>query len=207
MRTLLLCLVISITTGAYCKNSTELGQTFPIEEMDFRVFIKIKLTQLKDSGKLETIKKEAIKRVANSTIRPKPLNLGVTAKSFKYFVSAEQTVSKDIYLPDGRLLVKEGTKINPFHRVSLQYSLIFINGDDPRQIDWVQKHIKSPQKSKIVLTGGNIKDMNELFGRVYFDQEARITKKLSIQNVPSIASQSGDKWLIRVIGVKEMSHA
>lgn len=207
MRKTILLVLLVVSVNTFAGISVTIGQTFPVAEMDFRQYVFFKLNKMKQSGELEKIKKEAINRVANSALRPKPLNLETQDKSLTYFVSAEQVVEKDIFLPDGRLLVKKGTKINPFHRVSLPYVMIFIDGDDDQQVLWAKSYVTKIGANKIILTGGNVKEASKIFSHIYFDQEGKITKKLNITHVPSVASQSSDKWKIEVIGRKEFKHA
>lgn len=182
------------------------GDTFAIAEPDFRGFIQERLQALKASGALKTFKREAIERVRKSVQRPTPLPLAQAPESYHYQVSPEIVVNKDIRLPSGQLIAAQGTRINPMTYVHFNGALVFFNGDDAAQVKWVNRHLNDYPQAKLILTAGDVGVAANQFGRVYFDQEGRLTEKLAIKQVPAIATQNGTNWQIDVIGHKEIIH-
>jgi len=204
----ILCLLLCLlpTCGMAAEFLRE-GELYSITEPDFREFIQHRLQYLQKTNALETLKKETIKRVRHSALRPKSLELKSIEKSYTFTVSPEFVVTKDIRLPSGQLIAAKGTTINPMHRVHFQGALIFFNGDDKAQVAWVKKHSADFPFVKLILTQGNIKKASERFGRIYFDQEGRLVQKLNIQHVPAVVTQSESRWKISIIGEEEFHNA
>lgn len=206
-RTWLFVCFFIVSEACFAQSFGNYGEVFPVIEDDFRQFIQARLESFKASGKLKTLKKEAISRVTKSTLRPKSLGLTVNDKSKTYFVSPEITLTHDIRLPNGQLIAAKGTVINPMKQAVFNSALIFFDGDDERQVRWVKTHYQKFNSVKFILTNGDIKDASKLFGRIYFDQKGLITNKLKIRHVPSTVVQENQQWKIRVIGEKELTHA
>ena len=198
-------LVFSLSVSA--EITQNYGEVFPVIEQDIRLVIQGRLNAMEKSNAMNEFKEKAIERVKQSTYRPNPLLLTPADETSSYYVDPSITLKQDIRLPNGQLIAASGTRINPMEKVTLSYALIFFNGDDEEQVAWVKSHYKKYPAVKFILTGGDIRDAANLFGRIYFDQEARLTEKLHIQHVPSIAVQEGVQWKITTIGRKELHHA
>jgi conjugal transfer pilus assembly protein TraW len=71
--------------------------------------------------------------------------------------------------------------------------LVFIDGDDRAQIDWmVELTASEPDRYKVILTNGAIVDlMKALNQRLFFDQNQVYTKKMDIKSLPALVYQSG----------------
>lgn len=179
------------------------GQVFPIKEQDFRVFIQNRLAYMQQHGQLTAYEKAAKKRIAKHAYRPAPLHLGTQSDTEVTYVDPSIVLKRNITDQLGHVLVKAGTKVNPFKTVHLHEVLIFFNGDDATQGNWVLHHYQHYKWVKFILTGGDIRDAAKAFGRIYFDQYGHLTQKLHIKHVPAIAQQQGLKWKITTIGTKE----
>lgn len=176
------------------------GELFPINEEDIRTVIMRRLHQMEATGEMARHQKIVQERIKAKILRPMPLDLKTTKSPKTFFVDPSIQVARDIVTPDGVLVAKKGTKINPFERVKLNKTLIFFNGDDARQVGWVLKHYRDYQYVKFILTGGNIADAAEHFGRIYFDVGGALKNKLQLKHVPSVVSQEGFLWKIKEIG-------
>jgi len=179
------------------------GQVFPVKEQDFRVFIQNRLHSMQVTGELANYEKQAKARVAKHAYRPTPLKLGMQSDSTTRFVDPTIVLNRDITDQLGRVLVKAGTRVNPFKTVHLRETLIFFNGDDARQVNWVAHHYQEYHWVIFILTGGDIRDAAKRFGRIYFDQYGRLAQKLYIKHVPAVAQQDHLKWKVTTIGTKE----
>lgn len=195
-----LCFFSSLTVAA---NLGNYGQLFPIAEEDIRVVIMKRLKQMEKTGELAKHQSIAQERVKAHILRPTPLGLTTTNAPETFFVDPAIQVSRDIRTPGGVLVAKKGTRINPFERVKLNKTLIFFNGDDARQVAWVLKHYQDYDYVKFILTGGNIADAAELFGRIYFDVGGTLKAKLQLRHVPSVVSQDHLLWMVREIGEED----
>jgi len=201
MRNLIL-LMSSMLMPSFClaSNLGNYGQIFEVKEVDIRAVIQNKLSVMEKTGELETRKKEAVDRISKQVIRPKSLSLTKLNKTTVHYIDPSITVNKDVYTPNGQLIVKAGTKVNPFERITLSKALFFFDSDDEKQIEWVKSHYQQYNQVKFILTSGNVKDATNLFGKVYFDMGGEITAKLNVKHVPAVAIQDGLKWKVTQIG-------
>lgn len=85
-----------------------------------------KLYALQQSGDLEHVQRDLEQKAARQAMRPNPLALSTTRKPKTFRISPAVTVSHDVWTPDGHLIAKAGTRINPFERVHFLKTLIFL---------------------------------------------------------------------------------
>lgn len=195
------CAVLSLVClAASSKNLGNYGEVFPVIEQDIREVIMRRLHAMEVSGELERRKQAIQQRVAEHVMRPKPLNLEPTSTPSVFHVDPSITVNQDVFLPDGTLAARAGTRLNPFETIHFSKTLIFFNGDDKAQLAWVKAHYQDYQMVKFILTGGDIRDASERFGRVYFDVDGKLSQQLHLRHVPSVVSQDGLVWRIQEIG-------
>lgn len=195
----MLLLFVSLTTQA--KNLGVYGEVFPVVEKDLRELLMGRLKEMETTGELAHYQEEMIHRVNEHLIRPKPLNLSTTVKSKSFHVDPTVTVNQDLIGPNGLLIAKAGARLNPFEHISFSKTLIFFNADDKWQVTWVKTHYKDYSYVKFILTGGDVRQASELFGRVYFDLNGHLTERLHLQHVPSVVYQEGLRWKVQEVGV------
>jgi hypothetical protein len=106
--------------------------------------------------------------------------------------------AKDINGKDGKIIYSAGMRVNPLTITTLPDKLLFIDGNDERQVKRalefpVDGHIKR----KIILVNGSpqilIKKFNTKF---YLDPQRILCKKLGIKKFPSVVSQRGLKLVV-----------
>ena len=51
--------------------------------------------------------------------------------------------------------------VNPFDTVPFARTLIFIDGDDEKQIEWIKSFKPETQMVKIILLNGNLREVTE----------------------------------------------
>ncbi|MCW8400502.1 type-F conjugative transfer system protein TraW [Legionella sp. PATHC038] len=200
---LMVLLMMSLYLHAHGQNLGSYGQVFPVIEEDIRHVIMKRLSIMQQTGELARHQHDIKQRIAEHAIRPKPLNLPSTVEPKTFCIDASVTVSRDVWTPDGMLLAKAGTQINPFQHIQFNKTLFFFNADDSNQMQWVRKHYRDYKQVKFILTGGDIRDASELLGRVYFDVNGVLIHKLHIKNVPSVVNQEGLYWQIKEIGAHD----
>ena len=196
-----LCLVSNLVVA---KDIGNYGQVFPVIEEDIRQVIFKRLHELEATGELKRHQREIVERVSAHVLRPSPIGLSTTTTPETYHIDPSIMLVNDVFSPEGVLIAKAGTRINPFERVQLSKALFFFNADDAMQVAWIRNHYKDYQHVKFILTGGNIRESAELLGRVYFDLDGLITSQLQIKHVPAVASQDGLLWKIQEIGVHDV---
>ena len=197
-------MIMSATTATNASNLGHYGQVFPVIEEDVRVLIMKRLHSMEITGELTRHQREVEQRVAEHVLRPTPLTLTTTTKPEIFHVDPTVTVSHDVWTPDGVLVAKAGMRINPFAHVNLSKTLFFFNGDDKKQVAWVSLHYKEYTYVKFILTGGDIRDAANTFGRIYFDMGGALTTQLQVRHVPSVVYQEGLLWTVKEIGVNDV---
>ncbi len=199
-----LCLLMMVGVNSYASNLGHYGQVFPVIEEDIRTIIMKRLQAMDATGELARHQREVEQRVSSHVLRPTPLALTTTIRPVMFHVDPTVTVSHDVWTPDGTLVAKAGMRINPFAHVSLSKTLLFFNGDDKQQVAWASRHYKDYRHVKFILTGGDIRDASNTFGRIYFDIGGALTSQLQVKHVPSVAYQDGLVWTVKEIGANDV---
>lgn len=201
-RKIITCALLILGLPAFAKNIGVYGQVYPITEPDILVFIHQRLEELQANGQLEKMQKQFTQNVIDHTLRPTPV-AGVTtaSKSKIFYYDPTFTAPTNIFNQQGQLVVKAGTKVNPFDHITLKEVLLFINADDAEQVRWAKTEKEQFDLTKIILVQGNIKiaSTDDNLGRIYFDQDGTICKKLKITQVPALVMQSGKQLIIEQV--------
>lgn len=196
--------ILALCNAAMARDLRSHGVIYPIEEQDPIAFIQQKLKVMEDSGELERRNLELQKRTRASVERPKPVE-GMTKviKGRIFYYDPTYEVKEDLYDHQGRIFAKKGSKINPLETVSLSQNLIFFDGDDSEQVDWVKdkfsKSIKNNSIRLILVHGAPLELSEELNIPVYFDQGGFLSKKLRIRHIPAVVSQEDKRLKIEEI--------
>lgn len=192
-----------LNSTACAQNLGNYGQVFPIAEEDLRQFIMKRLQAMNKNGELQHHQRLIQERVAQHIIRPEPLPLLPTKTPVSYRVDPTVFVTEDVWTDKGVLLAKKGMPLNPFHHMQYNKTLIFFNAEDASQVVWVKKHYADYNHVKFILTGGDIREASNVFGRIYFDLKGLITTRMNIKHVPSVVNQEGLFWKIQEIGAQD----
>lgn len=175
------------------------GAVFPIAEMSFLEFIDSKINELEKNGVLNKIHKKMAQEAANKANRPTPLNLARASVSSSHLYAPETCLSQNIYDATGKILYPQGTKVNALDYLpTYQPCWLFFDGDDQAQVAWALKTRASCKNSKIILTGGAIKEAENIFASaIYFDQAGKMTQQLDIKSLPALVERQNNSLLIK----------
>lgn len=170
------------------------GVIYSIEEQDPIALIQKKLKVMDDNGELARRNLELQKKARTSVERPKPVEGIIKATEDRiFYYDPTYVVKKDLYDHQGRIFAKKGSRINPLETVSLSTNLLFFDGDDAAQLDWVKEQLTKSREAKllrlILVKGAPLTLSEELKVSVYFDQGGILTKKIGIKHVPAVVSQ------------------
>lgn len=219
MRTLIASVVVSCTVvmPAHAITVGVFGHVFPIKEQDVLLYIHDKLLAMKADGSLAKAKADFIKRVKAHTLRPTPVaGIGTTDHPQTRYFDPSFTLTRDIVDADGKVIYHKGLMVNPLnpilagqYRVRLFNEIvIFIDGDDAKELAWVKAHINDYARSKIVLIKGNIKTTTQaLQSRIYFDQKGILCHHFGITHVPTLMSRDGERLKLQEIGSSTLDQA
>lgn len=178
------------------------GHVFEILEPDLLAQIEDKLANLEQTGALAAHQDTLLANAQEKITHPAPvqgLTRATTPRTFSYDPTI--TVPYDLKDPKGRIFQKAGTRVNPLVVKPLTKELVFFDGRDPDQVQWVEdQYLTSQRPVKLILTGGKPFTLMETWDRsVFFDQGGILTKKLGIQAVPAVAVQEEDRLRLEEI--------
>lgn len=182
-----------------------IGKTYPIVEPDMIDWIKSKATVIMQNGKWQQIQNQAIAKVKQQINNPAPV-LGITDAQVTNVIYLKPTiqVSNNITDTRGHIIIKAGN-YNPLRYKSFDGELLFINGNNAKQVSWALIKNSINQRVKIVLTQGSFLDLDKKYKVwFYYDQNGKYTQKLNIKHVPAIVEQEGEKLKITEIANSEI---
>lgn len=197
---IVLCLILSSHSNAH--DLGVVGKIYPIKETDLLELIQTRIVTMQKNGDWQKLQDQAKARVAKQIDRPQAISnihRTVIAKSWRYDPSI--LVPYDLKDTDGNVFAKAGTRINPLSFTKLHTALVFYDGDDKEQVDWVKQiNKKYDGKTKLILVNGSIVEQEKTFHQpIYFDQQGRLTTTFHITQVPSIVYQDGMELVIAEI--------
>lgn len=173
------------------------GELFEIAEEDMIEVLMRRLTQLKESGKLEEFQQEFQEKAKRSVLEPKAV-AGITPTTHErvFYVDPTLTIEGDIILPEGmrhagHVLAKKGDRINPLHTLKPHKGLLFIDGDDAAQQQFALTY--AHQFEIVLVKGKPIELESSLNVPIFFDQGGLITKRYGINHVPAKMEIDGDR--------------
>lgn len=183
-----------LTKQVFAKDLGNHGHVFPIIEEDILKVIEKRLSNI-DPSKLN---KELQDKTTKYVEYPTQVKNIVTAKENKViYFDPSYILTQDIIDHQGIIIRFKGEVINPLEHISLSQPLIFIDGDDKKQVNFAL----SSNNAKIILVKGSPLELQKKHKRwIYFDQAGFITSKLGISEVPALVEQDGLKLKISIIG-------
>lgn len=202
---MLILLIYSIAVSRYshAKDFGVVGHSYEIIEQDIIEYIKAKLV----NQDLEALNQEMQEKVKARISRPEPV-VGITdarENREEYTFDPTFVLREDIRDHKGQLIHVKGTEINPLSRLPLGKVLIFINGENEKQVEYAFAEYKAQNdKAKIILTSGSPTKLQKAHKDIwiYFDQFGALTKKLGIKAVPAVVKQEGIKLKINEVALK-----
>ncbi|MHB1949728.1 MAG: type-F conjugative transfer system protein TraW [Gammaproteobacteria bacterium] len=194
--------ISSFSVFSHARNVGTIGQIYSINEEDFLEFIEARVLLMQQNGALSNLKKNMQHQAESYRDRPKPVE-GIThtdvAKNWLFDPSI--VLDHDVLTPDGKIIAKNGTRVNPLTYVALKRTLIFYDADDKKEIEWISqldKKIKGNDKL-ILVKGSVLQEEKRLSKQIYFDQSGHLTTRFGITHVPAVVVQEGNLLRIREV--------
>lgn len=192
-------LFLFLSSLSFAKDLGVVGRVYPIKETDLLEFIQNKVLIMQQNGEWKKLQNQSKERIAKHIDRPTPfsnVHKTILAKSWRYDPSI--AVPYDLKDTEGNIFAKAGTRINPLSFTTLHTALVFYDGDDKEQVEWVKKiNKKYDEKTKLVLVNGSIVDQEKIFQKpIYFDQQGKLTTTFHITQVPAVVYQDGMELVI-----------
>ena len=143
-----------IAVPAQARDYGQQGALFPITEPDLLEQIQRKLMALQASGATAKLNEDLKRRTIAKVNRPTPVSgLGVASAMRSWAFDPTISVAEEISDDKGRVIMAAGTRVNPLDTVPLRQTLVFLDGDDPAQLDWATKKFQA-SSAKLILVGG-----------------------------------------------------
>lgn len=179
------------------------GQTFPVIEPDLLATIENRLKQAEASGELARMNELFARRVEAKVRRPDPVGgISPTEKPRSWTFDPSIAVARDVRDQKGNLIAAAGQRVNPLDFVAIRQDLVFVDGDDAKQLAWATERYGDLQAKIIFVKGSPIDQMTARKRRFYFDQKGKLTSRFGIQHVPAVVAQEG-----KVMRVSEITIA
>lgn len=178
-----------------------MGHSYPITEQSFVLMIKARLAAIDIESEQKKMQTIAIKYI-KSPQRVNHINKATENKIFYWDPS--YMIIEDILLPSGEVLHKKGKIVNPLDYMDFDRIMLFIDGEDQRQVAWLKERLTKNDKlqNRIILIAGKPLELQEelqssnMTSTVYFDQSGVLTSKMGILSVP--AEARAEEKLIRI---------
>lgn len=207
--TVILLMMFALLENAYAKSLGVVGSVFPVAEMSFLKLIESRVDALSQNGVLDDINRDFVQRVSKHADRPQSRYLERASTTEIHFYTPEIVLSQTIMDYRGRILYPAGTRVNALEKMpTYKPCWMFFNGDDKAQVLFVKRKVNVCQNLKLILTQGSVSEVeHELSHVIYFDQNARITKKINIKHLPAIVERDGSRLKITEYAIKEDGNA
>ena len=203
IRYLPLLVTVLLSSPSLARDYGQQGTHFPIIEPDLLEQIQSRLQTMDKNGDIDRLNQKLKARTIARVNRPKPVaGLVRATKAATRLFDPTITLQADILDHDKRRIWEKGTKVNPLDTVPLRAALIFLDGDDPAQLEWA--FAQKSKTAKLILTkGAPLQLMKARQRRFYFDQGGRLTAHFDIKALPAIVDQQGRMLRIREFAMSE----
>lgn len=187
------------------------AQTYALDR-DATEQIKDVLRHKQQTGELARFWQNYRERVLASIKNPPSLGIPSNYAAHTELHELRFVMPADYKDQNGNVIVHRGTVVEPLKVMPLTYGLLFIDGNDPRQVDYAIRRSQT-EPLKIVLTAGSPYLMRVKYKNVpwhggtgvpfYFDQRKMIINTLAklygiqISSVPAAIFQQGDRLAVQ----------
>ncbi len=195
--------LILLTLGhpfdSHAKTLGTFGATYPIAEPDA-------LEEIEERAKEVDWDKVLNKETTEKTVKGyRPLGLKRlprAEKNDRFIVNMTYTLTMDIPNGEGGILYPRGYSFNPLNHMVLPNTLVFIDANDPEQVEWFKSSTYATDpKTMILLTSGEYFPLYEQLDRAVFYANDKILTRLQIKALPSIAIQNNSVMEVHEIAI------
>lgn len=177
------------------------GEVFKIKEESLLEVIKARLLKMQENGSITTYQKQLAEHAKKKALNPDPVkSINKTTTPRVFYYDPTIILPQDLRDHEGRVFARKGDRANPLQITPLTKWILFIDGEDERQVKWA---LHQSLTSKIILVKGSPLNLEETHSRrFYFDQLGLLTKKLGITQVPAKVSQEGTQLKIEELQIE-----
>lgn len=172
----------------------KMGPTYPVVEKDAIETITNKLKEAQAQGKLQELEKEALQRADQYLMSPTPVTgiHQVEQANIRYF-DPTWILDQDLFDDNGNRIASKGTRVNPLDVMPVTKQMFFFDGRDDRQIAKASELAEKYGITfvPILVAGSWVETSKKMNQAVYFDQQGRLSERLTINSVPALVTQEG----------------
>ena len=188
LKCLIMLLILSSPMISFGRNLGVVGKTYPFIEKDALSEIEDRAKQVDWAKHMANLEGKLVK------FRPKMQELPRVVANRVRLVDTTYTLDVDVPDPrdPSRVLYPKGFTFNPFQYMSLPGCIVFVDASDKKQLSWLSKSPYPKEvMTRILLTGGDVGQMEEVYGRPFFYADNMLVDRLGVMAVPSAACQKG----------------
>lgn len=180
------------------------GVTYKVLEIDLLSDIEKRIAKVD----WEKIKNNAVQNYVN---RLKFIELPTASQTVSREWDPSVIIQNDVIAPDGRLIARKGTKINPQIATPLTKMMIVFDGTDKKQLAFVKAEVARPSRKHGLILITNSFDrsqgltglgeiINSVGHNVYLLQDD-VMKRFQLQKLPTTIIGKGNRLLFTEIGM------
>jgi conjugal transfer pilus assembly protein TraW len=177
------------------------GPIFPILEEDMRTTI-----QQRFEAKIPELKQQLTDSVRNYRLPTIPRPTTATARTL--LVDPSLTLQNDVVAPDGRLIAKAGTRVNPLRTIALVRTYLVVDASDDRQMVWAVQQIMAgaTRPTTLLLTDGDLAAVMAAVpaGTPVYPAPPELFTRFPVDSVPARLSRAGDQLRIDFIPEQDL---
>jgi conjugal transfer pilus assembly protein TraW len=180
------------------------GKTYEIAETDLLEHIQRELRAMENDGRLAE-EQQRLQARAEATVKRPPGRVLPRASEPRFFhYDPSVTTDYDVIDHLGNVIYTAGTSVNPLEYTSLTTPIVFFDGDDRAQTDWVRTFLgDAPDRYVALMTNGPVIELMQQWNvRLYFDQHGRYSEQLGIRALPAVVRQDGHQLRIDEIALE-----
>lgn len=184
--TLLLLASLCAISGAQARDLGNYGEVFAVVEPDFLAEILARLKAMEADGGLAQMEKDMQDRARAYAMRPRTTGDFARAEENRAFdIDLTIRVDRDLADQNGQVFAPAGTIVNPLAWSQFRKTILFIDGDDPEQVDWAVRQGDELNSLIVLVKGAPLELMRRHGRRFWFDQDGVMTGRFRISRLPS----------------------
>jgi conjugal transfer pilus assembly protein TraW len=179
--------------------TTQYGPTFAISEPDALAEFEKRAAQVDWTQEMQGAA-DRLKQ-AKLPFMDLPAAKHARVRSVDLTIMAQQNLA----LPDGRVFVRKGTRVNPLDYITLAHDYLIFDGTDADQIAIAQRILKTARKPVFLMatrfpdaeTGKPL--LHEQLGQSVYNLTNQVVDRFRLESVPSLVVQDGKALQVKEI--------
>jgi len=183
----------------FAKDLGTVGKTYAFAERDALAEVQERVKHVDWKKQMDGLRASGRKIVKEQLDIPR-----ATADRVKV-VDATYTLETDVPDPrnPSRVLYPRGFSLTPLQYMTLPGCVVFVDGDDRSQRDWLKSSgYGADSTAMIILTGGDLPREEKSFQRPLYFADSALIERFGIAAVPSVACQKGESFEVQEIKVR-----